>query len=158
MATQVFDEVQLMSPGNVIEPFFEAIRSSNPFERNRVSDPSQMDCDVSRIHAAQFDRLSELAEEAMRRGTGKGALLLGSAGTGKSHLLARLSRWADRRHACFIFLHNIQVHPDDMGRYLLKCCINRLAEDRLQQLHKTLLFRVLHGAIRKASAEVGIAR
>ena len=90
--------------------------ASNPFAINRVSDPSQMDGDVTSIHAEQFRRLIETAEEACRDGRGIGALLLGGAGLGKSHLLCRFNRWADENHrACFVFLHNIQVTPDDMA-------------------------------------------
>lgn len=139
------------------DPLIEAALACNPFARNRISDPSQMDCDVSSIHASQFARLTELAEECLRGNMARGVLLLGSAGTGKSHLLARLSRWAANRQACFVFLHNIQVRPNDMGRYLLKCSINRLAEDRLEKLHDTLLFRVVWDAIWKAAVAEGIS-
>jgi hypothetical protein len=137
--------------------FFEAMLSANPFAMNRISDPSQMDCDVASIHQAEFDRLVEGAQEAFRDNRGVGSLLLGSAGTGKSHLLARLSRWAQQR-ACFVYLHNIQVNPSDMSRYLLKGCVTRLAEDRLDRLHETPLFSVVLSAIKAAAKEEQIDR
>lgn len=144
-----------MSEPTMIEPvdlFSQNVLASNPFERNRVNDPSQMNCDVESIHAASFNRLIELVEEAYREpAQGRGVLVLGSAGAGKSHLLARLAKWANRRNACFVYLHNIQVRPDDMSRYLLKCCITRLAEDRLDRLHETRLFQIVHTAVQKAA-------
>lgn len=132
---------------------FEVLLTSNPFERNRVSDPSQMSSDVASIHCEPFERLQELATETRREtAQGRGALLLGQAGSGKSHLLARLSNWAakNQQQAIFVYLHNIQVRPDDMYRYLLKCCVTRLTEDRRNQLQDTLLYRIVKEAIRQA--------
>jgi hypothetical protein len=139
--------------------FFAAILASNPFAINRVADPTQMEADVSSIHGAAFDELIERARTACHEGRGIGALLLGEQGVGKSHLLARLSRWASGEgKACYIFLTNIRVGPADMERYLLKCCISKLAEDRLASLHDTLLFRVVWEAISRAAHEDGITR
>lgn len=152
MATEVVAKDPQSSAALSIGQFFEAVLDGNPFALNRVSDPSQMDCDVPGIHAAEFDRLTLLAEESLREQRGQGAILLGGAGTGKSHLLARFARWAaEQDRACFVFLHNIQVRPEDVGRYLLKCCISKLAEDRLDRLSGTPLFRVVNAAIRKAA-------
>lgn len=140
------------------EQFVEALLANNPFAVNRISDPAQMDSDVESIHAKQFGQICERAVEACRERRGRGLLLLGAAGTGKSHLLARVARWAATDHrACFVFLHNIQVAPDDVDRYLLKGCITRLAEDRLDRLHETQLFHVVSAAIKKAAEAEKIA-
>ena len=72
--------------------FFAALRDGNPFASNRVSEPSDYDVDVPAIHAAEFDRLVALAGHAQRSASGVGAVLLGGAGVGKSHLLSRLGR------------------------------------------------------------------
>ncbi|MFO0820960.1 MAG: AAA family ATPase [Pirellulales bacterium] len=130
--------------------------SRNPFARNRISDPSQVISDVVAIHANAFERLVQTVE-ASRDGA-QGVLLLGSAGTGKSHLLGRLSQRAAQGDSCFVFLHNIQTRPADMDRYLLKCCVSRLAAHRLEGLHQTLLYRVIGMAIRKVAAEENIQR
>lgn len=136
----------------------EAITGSQPFQRNRISDPSQLECDVAAIHAKAFDQLVELAERSHQQKLGLGALLLGSSGTGKSHLLGRFSHWADQRGACFVFLHNIQVRPADMGRYLLKCCINRLVVDFRRQWNETQLFRMIEASIRQGAVAERIQR
>lgn len=133
--------------------FFEAVLAANPFAMNRVDDPSRMECDVETIHADAFQRLVDGANEAYQAPQGIGALLWGNAGTGKSHLLARLSRWAAKRGACFVYLRNIQVGADDISRYLLKACITQLAEDRLDRLHETPLFTIANAALRAAAKE-----
>lgn len=139
-----------------LDRFFAAVAQVEPFAVNRVSDPSQMECDVTTIHAAEFKRLTETAEKACTEGRGAGLLLLGGAGTGKSHLLARLSRWADHdERAVLVFLHNIQVDPNDVSRYLLKCCVSKLAEDRLDRLEDTPLYRLVGTALKKAFKAAG---
>lgn len=76
MAVRTLEEV-MSSPQQDNSTFFEAVVTNNPFAMNRVSDPSQMECDVPAIHAAEFTRLTEGADEALRDETGRGALLLG---------------------------------------------------------------------------------
>lgn len=150
MATQAVSPSAVHAASSTLDQFFAAILDGNPFAVNRVSDPSQMECDVAGIHAREFQRLIELAHDS--RDHGLGALLLGGAGTGKSHLLARFARWAAQDdRACFVFLHNIQVRPEDMNRYLLKCCLSKLTEDRLDRLYETVLFRVVRSAIHQAA-------
>src|SRR5262249_3205568 len=91
-----------------LEGFFERVRSVNPFLDNRVNGPSTDTGDVDAIHHEAFARLTELAHQALAARRGLGALLWGEAGIGKSHLLARLARWADQdQHACLIYLHNL---------------------------------------------------
>jgi len=83
-------------------------------------------------------------------------MILGGAGTGKSHLLSRLQRWSAKNKTYCIFLHNIQATPDEMDRYLVKCCLSALAEDRHDRLDETPLYRIIHAAIIVAAAEEGI--
>jgi hypothetical protein len=78
-----------------LEDVSAAVRDSNPFLSNRITEPSAYDVDVPAIHATSFDRLTGLAAEAMKARSGIGAALLGGAGVGKSHLLSRLYRWAN---------------------------------------------------------------
>ena len=90
----------------------DAILASNPFAANRIFDPSQLSSDVAEIHAAEFERLTKMADLVREEGIGLGATLLGSPGVGKSHLLGRLSRWALDEGACYVYLNNIQAAPD----------------------------------------------
>src|SRR5271156_3266339 len=93
------------------DDFCAAVRDSNPFASNRITEPSSYDVDVTTIHAASFDRLVDLAGKALKLNTGIGAALLGGAGVGKSHLLSRLYRWAIEPaqdggpRACYVYLH-----------------------------------------------------
>ncbi len=145
------------STPELTDRFFEAILASNPFDRNRVSDPSHLECDVPTIHAKPFNEICRRAESRLRTGGGEGLLLLGNAGVGKSHLIGRLSRWAKSKQICLVALHNIQVSRDSIARYLVKCCISSLAEDREDRLHETRLFRMVEKAIKHAAHDVGQA-
>lgn len=133
------------APG--LEDFFAAVRETNPFAANRITEPSLYDVDVPEIHAAAFDRLTGLACQALDTRTGTGVTLLGGAGVGKSHLLSRLYRWANEPtesggpRACYVYLHNILADPDRLPRYLLKYVISRLTEGSQGPLHQTPLYR-----------------
>ena len=117
--------------------------------------------DVPVINAASFDRLVTLAAQAMRGKSGVGAMLLGGAGVGKSHLLSRLYRWAVESskdggpRACYLYLHNILADPDRLPRYLLKYVVSRLSEGGHRPLHQTPLYRLVDQAIRHAMAAAG---
>src|SRR4051812_24164429 len=90
----------------VLERLCAAVRSCNPFIDNRVNALSDPAAEVEDIHRAPFERLKELAREAHERKCGLGAVLWGEAGVGKSHLLARLARWAAQDgRACAVYLH-----------------------------------------------------
>ena len=82
------------SEGITLERLFERLASTNPFTDNRVNGPGAAELDVSQIHDRPFNRLIDLAREAREQRRGLGAVLWGEAGIGKSHLLARLARWA----------------------------------------------------------------
>ena len=63
-----------------------------------------------------------LAGQALANRQALGAVLWGEAGIGKSHLLARLERWAagngkpDGGRAIFILLSNLQSRPEALPR------------------------------------------
>lgn len=149
-----------------VDAFFDAVGNANPFTSNRVTEPSPYDVDVPLIHHQGFDRLVSLAGKVLddsgktgadARPGGIGAVLLGGAGVGKSHLLSRLYRWAhetggDHQHACYVYLHNILADPDRLPRYLLKCVVSLLAEGGRGSLHETPLYRMIDGAVRHAVA------
>ncbi len=127
--------------------FQAALQTTNPFLDNRVNGPSLRDADVPQIHQAAFERLTALAEEALRARRGLGAMLWGEAGIGKSHVLSRLARWA-RGRACLVYLHNLQAAPAQLPRSLLRSVISQLTGGRRTWLHGTPLFHLVLGAIR----------
>lgn len=153
------------------DAFFDAFADANPFTSNRVTEPSRYDVDVPLIHQKSYDRLVGLAGTALSdaqaagsdsRPGGIGAVLLGGAGIGKSHLLSRLYRWARgteraRKRACYVYLHNILADPERLPRYLLKCVVSLLAEGGRGVLYESPLYRLIDGAIRQARGPANTA-
>jgi hypothetical protein len=136
---------------STLDTFFNRILASNPFTDNRVNGPSDHEVDVDAIHHQAFDQLTALAREACAEHRGIGAMLWGEAGIGKSHLLARLSRWAGAdRHALLVYLHNLQAGPDNLPRSLLKSVLSILTRGRVHAFHTTELFWLVNAALREA--------
>jgi hypothetical protein len=134
-----------------LENFFERVGASNPFTANRINGPSETDIDVPQIHERAFERLVALAQEARAEGRGLGAVLWGEAGTGKSHLLSRLWRWAQQdKHACPVYLHNLQASPENLPRSLLKSVVSILTLGRVNRFAETPLFRLVNAFLREA--------
>jgi hypothetical protein len=140
------------------ERFGEAMRDSNPFASNRVSEPSPANVDVPSIHEGAYARLVQLIERAHRARRASGVAVYGMAGVGKSHLLARLFAWADEPHperprqsrACLVFLHNIMADPERLPRFLLKSVVSQLAQRNGRALRDCALVQVVREAIRSA--------
>jgi hypothetical protein len=131
--------------------FIDRFRYARPFSTNRVTDPTGGQLDVPSIHDRQFHSLVEHAEHVRREPCGMGVVVWGEPGIGKSHLLARLCRWADEQQlACYIFLHNVQASPERLPRYVLKCVISRLAGGRAAGLHGTKLYWLVMRMIKEA--------
>src|SRR5438876_10407903 len=138
-------------PSNSLDDFFAQVAAVNPFTVNRVTDPAPTAVDVADIHHAAFDRLTALAREAHQLRRGLGAVLWGEAGIGKSHLLARLARWAEQdKQACFVYLHNLQASPTNLPRSLLKLVVSTLTEGRARHFRETLLYRLVRSAVKTA--------
>src|SRR5579871_5345077 len=94
--------------GDRLGDFVRCVESRNPFLDNRINGPSANDVDVDALHRGAFARLTRLAREACDSRRGVGVVLWGEAGIGKSHLLSRLARWANRNNqAYFVYLHNL---------------------------------------------------
>jgi len=143
------------------DKFFESIISINPFSRNRITDTSPLDSDVTSINYAACERLKSLAQKALQEKRSYGALLFAGAGLGKSHLLARIANSVAGEHikekGCFLFIHNLQVSPNDLPRYLLKTCVSKLADDRSENFDTTPLFDICNRAILEAARQEGIS-
>ncbi len=110
-----------------LEDFAAALLDRKPFSSNRVNEPSDYDVDVESIHGRQFDLLVELATETLAGRQGVGAMILGGAGVGKSHLLSRLYRWAVKHEAVYVFLHNVQASPERLPYYFLRVVMSILS-------------------------------
>lgn len=126
-----------------------AITTRNPFQGNRVNHYEEVDAQVDAdvIHHAEFLRLTQAGETVFTEQRSIGVTILGAPGVGKSHLLARLSRWANERQACFVWLHNIQASAERQARYLLRCVVHVLASGRRSPWHGSLLYEVINNAL-----------
>ena len=125
------------------DDLFAHVASANPFTDNRVSGPAPAAADVADVHRAAFARLTALAREACAARRGLGAVLWGEAGVGKSHVLARLGRWAEAEgHAPFVSLHNLQASPDGLPRLLLRAVVGTLTRGRAAHFSGTPLYRL----------------
>ena len=123
---------------------FGHLLSVNPFTDNRVNGPAPEGADVGDIHRAAFERLVAVAEEAGRLRRGIGAVLWGEPGIGKSHLLARLGRWAEARGPVpFVYLHNLQSSPEGLPRSVLCAVVSNLTAGRSNRFCGTPLFRLV---------------
>jgi hypothetical protein len=131
-----------------LSAFFQRMEELNPFFDNRINGPSANDVDVGAIHQTAFGRLTRLARESCDSRHGVGAVLWGEAGIGKSHLLSRLSRWANEdRQACFVYLHNLQAAPEHLPRSLLFAVLSILTLGRNGQFAGTPLFDLVHASL-----------
>jgi hypothetical protein len=157
MVTLAEPQAPAVPPSAGLDAFFDHLRSTNPFTANRVNGPSPDDVDVPAIHQGPFERLQALAREARDQRRGIGAVLWGEAGVGKSHLISRLSRWADAdRNACPVYLHNLQASAENLPRSLLKGAVSILTEGRQRGFNRTLLFRLANAGVRAALEQEGV--
>jgi hypothetical protein len=130
------------APANLDE-LFARLSAVNPFTDNRVNEPSADEVDVDGIHHAAFERLTALAVEARDQRRGIGAMLLGEAGIGKSHVLSRLARWAVHEgRACSVYLHNLQAGPEQLPRSLLRTVVSILTRGQARRFQTTALFQL----------------
>jgi hypothetical protein len=140
-----------LTAGGGADAFLARVRAVNPFLDNRVNAPSTDTADVEAIHQDAFARLTELAGEALAARRGVGALVWGQAGIGKSHLLARLGRWAAGDRACFVYLHNLQAAPEHLPRSLLHAVLRILTGGRSNAFVGTPLYRLVQAGLIEAA-------
>jgi hypothetical protein len=140
-----------------LERLFEHVRLSNPFAANRVVASSAASEDVEDIHHAQYLQLLDVARRAAQQEVGIGALLWGEAGIGKSHLLARLGKWAgsEQKQAIYVYLSNLQAAPEHLPRSLLRSVLSILTLGRTNRFFLTPLYRLVNAAILHALHDNG---
>jgi hypothetical protein len=139
------------------DDFFRALRDSNPFTKNRVSEVSDVESDdQSLIHVEAFRELSKRIERVRRNQTSAGIMVLGAAGVGKSHLLAHICQWARREgRSTTVFLHNVLASPQRMARYLLRAAVSALAGYRPDAYCESDLYQLLNHAVSARLASTG---
>jgi hypothetical protein len=141
-----------------LEGFLNRVRAANPFLASRVDRPWAAGLiDVPGIHDAAFQQILALGRQARAEDRGIGVLVSGEAGVGKSHLLARLARWArEGPRACYVYLYNLQAGPERLPRYLLRSVVSVLATAAAPE--QSRLFLLLDRVLRKALALLGLKR
>jgi hypothetical protein len=131
--------------------FFEGVRTTNPFLNNRVDrplDPSLTD--VESIHEAAFSRIVNLGAQAQAGDRGLGVVVWGEAGMGKTHLLARLARWAgEGRKAHWVYLHNPQASPGRLPRTVLRATLHRLTRGQVRPFSRSPLWGLVDVALKR---------
>ncbi len=143
-----------MSDDITLDTFLARVAAVNPFLENRVNGPAPAGQDVAVVHRAAFDRLTALAGETLGARRGLGAVLTGPAGIGKSHLLARLARWAGPDTAHLVYLHNLQAAPDALPRSLVNAVVAALTHGRRTGFTQTPLYQLaLAGLVEAAGGQ-----
>lgn len=127
----------------------------NPFRSSVVSDPWQLpETDVASVHHIAFKRCCEAIAAVRNQNSTKSILIHGEAGSGKTHLLARLrghlitEAEADGpgglQEAAFISVR-LQTSARMIWRHLLKCLVDDLLRQSREggtQLDRILLHRL----------------
>jgi hypothetical protein len=130
------------------ESFARHVLNTNPFTQDRVTGVQASQTDVGSIHDKAFKKLVKRIDDVRAGGPATGVLLTGSAGVGKSHVLARLFRWArEEGRATVVYLHNILASPERTGRYLLHATVNDLAGYRPANFAQSELYALINLAI-----------
>lgn len=120
----------------------------NPFRNAVATDPWQTPAaDVTTIHDEAFRRCCHRLEEVRSQGRTTSVLIYGEAGSGKTHLLARLRAHIVRQGApgdgVFIAV-TLQTSPQVIWRHLRRCLADNLLRrtDNVSQLERMLLERL----------------
>jgi hypothetical protein len=130
--------------------FLRAVEKTNPFKRDAVTGTRGADVDVQEIHRKEFLRILQQVESVRSEGGTAGVLLLAPAGVGKSHLLARLDRWArEDGKSTMVILHNLIAAPERMARAVLGATVNLLVGAREVSYPQSDLYALLNYAIGK---------
>lgn len=135
---------------------------TNPFRTSIMSDPWQSaEVDVPAIHAAVFDECGLALEQVRTSQRSTSLLIHGSAGSGKTHLLARLRERALKdstaipEQACVFVWVRLQTSPRMIWRYVR----SRFVDDLLRrtnggrsQLEHAIILRL--AALRPADGDL----
>ncbi len=130
--------------------FLRAVEKTNPFKRDAVTGTKGGDIDVQEVHRREFQRIQHAVEAVRTDGGAAGVLLIAPAGLGKSHLLARLERWAREDARCtMVILHNVVAAPERMARAVLGATLHLLAGAQDVAFAQSDLYALLNYAVRR---------
>ncbi len=124
-----------------------AIFLTCPFSLDRVTEPGVAGVDVAEIHAKAFDTLRNEANEALRQGCGVSAVVWGEAGVGKSHVLARLADWANKKGCACLLLQNINAAAPQLIDSIRKSVVSQLTWARQGRFVESRLYDMIEKAI-----------
>lgn len=128
--------------------FARHVAATNPFTSDRVTQADSGEADVLEIHQKEFKKLVRCIDEVRKQQHPVGITLVGPPGVGKSHVLARLFRWArEDGDATLVYLHNVLASPERMGRYLLRATVNSLAGYRPAAYAQSELYALINRAV-----------
>ncbi len=119
----------------------------NPFSRHVVHDPwEEAEADVPEIHARPFDLCRRELERVRTDGRTRSIMLHGSAGSGKTHLLARLRAAVTRSDSPGVVFSAVRLQsgPRMVSRHTRACLVNDLLRRDVggrSQLQRVLLRR-----------------
>ena len=137
-----------------VDAWLRAIKASNPFVSNAVTTVDDSSADVASINRKQFRRITKRIDEVREGGDTAGVLLVGAAGLGKSHLLARVFRWAQGEgRAVVVYLHNVLASPERLPRYLLRATVSTLAGHQPSAYPESGLYALINRAIQPELAK-----
>jgi len=144
------------APSQPIGDLFAMISDSHPFSSTRVNSPDEELVTVDEIHGKEFRQLCEWSQRVYRDGKSHGVVLLGAAGTGKSHLLSRLYSWAtiekNDKRAFYVYLHNVMASPERMPRHFLRSVVSVLVEGR-ESYKDCALYEIMRAVMRNLHAQ-----
>ena len=131
--------------------FTEHMRLANPFDDNRVTQVDSLIGDVPQINRQAFEQLVLQAEKTCRSDNGRGVVVSGSPGIGKSHLLARFGQWARTEKYPFVYLLNLQAGPDDILRTILRTTISILTRNFATSPATCRLYKIVSMGVKEAN-------
>ncbi len=101
-------------------------QADNPFDSDKVLRARDSVADVSDIHLKEFEKLNAELKRVKSSGKSRGILVTGVAGSGKSHLIARLYR--DRPKEVLFF--QVQALPGGTAwlKHILQCIVSELEQ------------------------------
>ncbi len=130
----------------------------NPFRETIVADPwCEPAADLPEINHDAFLKFQQVFLPLQERAGTTALLLLGEAGSGKTHLLGRIRSWIRTRRPLPLFVAvRLQTSPGSFWRYLRRCFAQDLlrpaATDR-SQLEVVLLMRIREMTTQKRLSE-----
>jgi len=142
-------------PDDNLSIFAEHLRLANPFDENRVTQIDSLVGDIPQINNSAFEQLKLHAQKTAMAANGRGVVVSGSPGIGKSHLLARFGQWARAEKYPFVYLLNLQAGPDDILRTILRTTISILSRNFAMTPWHSRLYKIVSMAVKEAIQKSG---